>query len=135
MGEIDGVPTRTFCGPGTATLTKGNTTLELDGAECSLESLGFAVNAGTIVVDPDDSTVSAATQYIGIAIPPVYGDWTGDAVPDGTYEGIITGNDRGTDLTASAEGVTIVITDGGTAGTVSGTSFEGVPMTGSFSCN
>lgn len=133
--EIDGVNTRTFCGEGTATLSDGTATLELADAECSVESLGFAVNAGTIVLDPDDSTVSAETQYIGFAIPPVEGEWDGESVPDGTYEGIITGNDRGKDLTASAQGTTIVITDGGTAGTVSGTSLEGIPLTGSFRCS
>ncbi len=134
-GEIDGVTIRTFCGDGTATLSDGTTTLELDTAECTVEPMGWAVNAGTIVLDPEDTAVTATTQYIGFAVPPPDGgEWTGDAIPDGTYEGLITGNDQGKDLTASAADATIVITDGGKAGTVSGTSFEGASLTGSFSC-
>jgi len=134
-GEIDGVSVRTFCGDGTATLSDGTTTLELDQAECAVDPMGWSVNAGTIVLDPSATEVAASTQYIGFAVPPPDGgEWTGDTIPDGTYQGIVTGNDQGKDLTASAADATIVVTDGGKAGTVSGTSFEGASLTGSFSC-
>ncbi|MCB0915116.1 MAG: hypothetical protein KDC23_05355 [Actinobacteria bacterium] len=134
-GEIDGVTVRTFCGDGTATLSDGTTTLELDQAECAVDPMGWSVNAGTIVLDPSATEVAASTQYIGFAVPPPDGgEWTGDTIPDGTYQGIVTGNDQGKDLTASAADATIVVTDGGKAGTVSGTSFEGASLTGSFSC-
>jgi hypothetical protein len=134
VGEVDGVQTRTFCGDGTATISTGSVNLTLDSADCTTDSMGFAVNAGTIVLDPDDSTVTAATQYIGFAIL-AEGNTADGSFPDGTYDGIVAGNDRGTDLTSSPSGSTITLTDGGKAGTVTGTTFEGEPITGSFSCS
>lgn len=134
VGEIDGVQTRSFCGDGTATITAGTVNLTLDSAECATDDMGFAVNAGTIVLDPDDATVTAETQYIGIAIL-AEGETAGGNFPDGTYDGLVTGNDRGTDLTSSPEGTTITLTNGGKAGTVTGTTFEGQPITGSFECS
>jgi hypothetical protein len=134
VGELDGVQVRTFCGKGTATMSNGAVTMTLDTAECTTDDMGFAVNAGTIVLDPDDTAVTATTQYIGFAIL-AEGDTAGGNFPDGTYDGIVTGNDRGTDLTSTAAVSTITLTNGGKAGTVTGETFEGQPITGSFTCS
>ena len=134
MGESNGVPVRTSCAEGTATMPNGAVNLTLDTAECSTDEMGFAVNAGTIVLDPDDTAVTAETQYIGFAIL-AEGETAGGNFPDGTYDGLITGNDRGTDLTSTGESSTITLTDGGRAGTVTGSTFEGQPVTGSFTCS
>lgn len=134
MGEINGVQVRTFCGEGTATMSNGAVNLTLDTAECATDDMGFAVNAGTIVLDPEDTTVTAETQYIGFAIL-AEGDTAGGNFPDGTYDGLITGNDRGTDLTSTGDSATITLTNGGKAGTVAGSTYEGQPITGSFTCS
>lgn len=134
VSEIDGVQVRSFCGKGTATMSNGAVTMTLDTAECATDDTGFAVNAGTIVLDPDDTAVTATTQYIGFAIL-AEGDTAGGNFPDGAYDGLVTGNDRGTDLTSTAAVSTITLTDGGKAGTVTGETFEGQPITGSFTCS
>lgn len=128
--QIDGVNVRTFCGKGTATATAGSINMTLQGAECGGDANGFAVNAGTIVLDPSDTAVRGKTQYIGIAITSA-----GSAPPDGSYTGIATGNDNGARFSTRNDETTIVLTQGGKAGTFTGTTLTGDSVSGSFTCS
>ena len=100
---------------------------DLAGAECGGDANGFAVNAGTIVLDPSDTAVRGKTQYIGIAITSA-----GSAPPDGSYTGIATGNDNGARFSTRNDETTIVLTQGGKAGTFTGTTLTGDSVSGSF---
>ncbi|MEI6621082.1 MAG: hypothetical protein WCP28_04175 [Actinomycetes bacterium] len=127
--EVNGVQVRTFCGTGTVSVTTGGKTMTLNTAECSNTAQGFAVNAGTIVLQPSDTAVRKTTQYFGIAIV------GSGAVKDGTYSGIASGNDSGTALSTNAAKTKITVAGGATNGSVDGVTLQGAPLKATFSCS
>src|SRR6478735_10801041 len=73
------VQARTFCGPASARITVGGTSIVIRGGECARTSSSFALNIGTVVL----GDAARRPDYLGVTVVAVKGEPSVDH--DGTY--------------------------------------------------
>ncbi len=127
--EINKTSVRTFCGPGAITVKSGATTIQLSGAVCVGDERGFSLNAGTVVLD-DDSDLNTTTQYVGIVAPGK--SWLRD---ESRGRVSLTINDNGLAIATKPQSTKLVLTAGGSKGTITGPLQNGGGMaSATFDC-
>jgi hypothetical protein len=117
--KVGGSPARTFCGPATAKVKIGGTSVTYKQGACSRSSFGFTINIGTVVI----GSAKKKPEYFGITVKATAGAHGNSAVAvvhSGKSYAVLG---------------TVTLKPGLKAGTFSGKVF-GSPATiaGSFSC-
>ena len=117
--KVGGAPARTFCGPATAKVKIGGTSVGYKQGVCSRSSFGFTINIGTVVL----GNAKKKPDYFGITVDAKAGTHTNSAVA------VVHGNKSYAVLG------TVTLKAGLKSGTFSGKVF-GSPakITGSFHC-
>jgi hypothetical protein len=117
--KVGGVPARTFCGPATANVKIGGTSIAYKHGACSRSSAGFTINIGTVVL----GNAKQKPEYFGITVQAKAGAHSNSAVAV-----VHVGK-------SYAVLGTVTLKPGLKSGTFSGKAF-GSPakLTGSFSC-
>lgn len=117
--KINGVPARTFCGPATAMVKLGGSSVAYKQGACSKSAVGFTINIGTVVL----GNLKKKPEYFGITVQGTAGAHanSGVAVVHAGKSYAVLG--------------TVTLKAGLKSGTFSGKVF-GSPtkITGSFSC-
>jgi hypothetical protein len=117
--KINGVPARTFCGPATASVKLGGSSIAYKQGACSKSAVGFTINIGTVVL----GNLKKKPEYFGITVQGTAGAHanSGVAVVHAGKSYAVLG--------------TVTLKAGLKSGTFSGKVF-GSPtkITGSFSC-
>jgi len=125
------VQARTFCGPASTTLTAANSKVTIKGGECTPTKDYFTINIGTVVLGASKKT---HPDYFGITVGKTPGSTGKAAGKDGTYkDGVVSVVSKGKSFSLTKSSITLK--NGRTAGTFSGTSFEGGKVSGSFRCD
>ena len=134
--EIDGVQTRSFCGPASATLSAAGGKTTFAGGECQTTPEYVSVNIGTVVLGTGAGArgVKNTTVYFKLDVgrTPADGKDVAAANKDGTYKGSFTANDHG--LATTVPQAQVTLTENRTKGQFSGKTLEGNDATGTFSC-
>jgi len=134
--EIDGVNTRTFCGPASATLTVGGAKTTFTGGTCEKTPEYVSVSIGTVVLGTGAGArgVKNATVYFKLDAgrTPADGKDVPAATKDGVYKGSFIANDHG--LATTAPSAQVTLTDNRSKGQFSGKTLDGTDATGTFSC-
>jgi hypothetical protein len=117
--KVGGSPARTFCGPATAKVKIGGTSVSYKQGACSRSSFGFTINIGTVVI----GSSKKKPEYFGITVDAKAGAHANSAVA------VVHGNKSYAVLG------TVTLKPGLKSGTFSGKVF-GSPakLAGSFSC-
>jgi hypothetical protein len=93
---IDGVQTRQFCGPATASATVGGQSEAWSSGSCFMTAGEDGVDIGRIIIDPTSSPQGRQLEqrynYFGAAAA---------ATTDGTYSGTLNADYHGQDVTAN----------------------------------
>ena len=118
---VNGLTERTFCGPARATVHFRKKTISFRNGDCEGSSL-FTINIGTTVLGV---TSKPKPKYLGITVL--------SAPSDGTYKMAVVAISIGGKAIAT-RAATVTLKNGSRAGTFSGTTLLGPPITGSFSC-
>lgn len=134
--EKDGVQTRTFCGPASATLSINNTDITFPAGECVTTADYVSVNIGTIILGTGDkaTALKGTTAYFGMNVGRAGSDDASKpaADKDGTYTAAFGANDHGRAITVTT--ASVVLSANRTRGTMSGTTLTKEAVTGRFSC-
>ena len=127
----NGVPARTFCGPATARVLVGGKTFVFAQGNCVTTAAYVSINIGTVVLG---QTTQHQPNYFGLDIGRIPGSGAPPAGKDGTYR-------SGTVLTVEYADKSYDVLSGvaslqghRTHGTVTGKTFTGQPLTGTFHC-
>ena len=117
--KVGGAPARAFCGPATATVKIGGSSVTYKNGACSRSSFGFTINIGTVVI----GTAKKKPEYFGITVAATPGAHANSGVA------VVHANKRYAVLG------TVTLKPGLKSGTFSGKVF-GSPakLTGSFHC-
>jgi hypothetical protein len=131
---------RRFCGEGSITVISGESSLELDEAECETTDEYLNVNAGIFVIAPSAIGQNEVRQF-GAARP--FASVTAGRYPDGpkakpasadgTYDAVITFRD-GTEDNLRTTDARATLREDRTAGDFRGTLEDGTKVRGSFTC-
>jgi hypothetical protein len=130
--QVNGGLARVFCRPATATAVLAGRKLVFKNGQCDRTKAYLTINLGTTALDlkvkpkPDSFGITVGRTPLTPSSPP--------AGKDGVYTaGVITFVQGGKGSTLRA-GARLVLKDGRTAGTFSGTAEAGRRATGSFRC-
>lgn len=120
---------RTFCGKARTTINLPGRKVTLQGGSCKRTSNYFTINIGTVVLSP---TAKDPPNYFGLTVGKPAGSkpagHDGTYVDDGAISFVIKHKRYG------VKDPTVVLKDGRTRGSFSGTLLSGGAVSGSFHC-
>lgn len=120
---------RTFCGPARATVSLPGKKVTLQGGSCKRTSNYFTINIGTIVLSP---TAPDPPNYFGLTVGKPVG--SKPAGKDGTYVDDAAISFVIKHKRYAVRNPTVVLKNGRTRGSFSGTLLSGGPVSGTFHC-
>lgn len=130
---VDGLRSRVFCGPATATLRVGGKEYTFRNGACERKPLYFDVNIGVVSLVPGKK---GHTTYFGLVVgrAPGFGPSVPAAGKDGSYSGATIAIDvKGTGYALRSDSI-LKLRNGRTAGSFAGKTFDGKAVTGTFRC-
>jgi hypothetical protein len=127
----NGVPVRHFCGTARVSWVVGGRRGALDGGECQVGPDYLTVTAGALVLG-QSPTLRRQHVYFALSVGRAPGSTTPGVRADGTYEGLVTLNDRGD--AHSLSHAQIALSEARHAGTFSGHDEAGGLVSGTFHC-
>ena len=127
--KIGSAEARTFCGKAKSTVTLPGKKVTLQGGSCQRNSQHFTINIGTVVLS---STAPHPPDYFGLTVGKPAGSQA--AGKDGTYVddaaiAFVINHKR-----YAVINPTVVLKDGRTRGSFTGTLLSGGPVSGTFHC-
>ena len=129
--QLGGIPVRTFCGPATARVHLGGKTFVFSHGNCVTTAKYVSINIGTVVLA---DTTRHQPNYFGLDIGRIPGSPAPPAGKDGTYRSgtvlTIVYADKSYDVLSGVAFLKGHRTHGG----VTGKTFTGQTLTGSFRC-
>jgi hypothetical protein len=129
--KVNGVSAQTFCGPATATVHVAGRTFRFAEGNCVKTADYVSVNIGTVMLA---QTAKRQPDYFGLDIGRIPGSGSPPARKDGSYRSGTVLTVEYADQTYDVLAGVATLTGNRTQGTVSGKTFSGQPLTGTFHC-
>jgi len=129
----DGGALRTFCGSGTLSLTLGQDSETVGGADCEIDATSVTIDAGTLVLTADPK-LKDQYLYVGVQVGRTAAASTSTpaAPADGTYPALMSISDHG--VVASVPQGVAVLTSNRLRGVITGKSLSGAPVRVTYAC-